>query len=86
MFDLLKGDSPTPRVQALLKRLASGQAKHNFDIVGMQCDRTQQVLSDTPTRFGELVDVEAVLPDGWHIGYVEALPRRSLWRLSPGDI
>ena len=90
VFDLLKGTSPTPRVRSLLKRLANAQARHNFDIVGVQCDREQQKLADMLTRFAELSGLEAALPHGWSLGGADgsgevAWPRRSLWRLSEGS-
>ena len=72
------------RSRALLKRLAIAQAKYNFDIVGVHCDRQRQVLADMLTRFTELADVEAALPDGWTLGDT-ALPQRCAWRLDEGS-
>ena len=83
VFDLLKGDSDTLATRLLLKRLADAQAKHNFDIIGVQCDRQQQTLADMLTRFQELHEVDACLPAGWALERPEGLPERCQWRLSP---
>ena len=83
VFDLLKGDSISPAVRYLLKRLARAQAEFNFDLVGVHCEREKNKLADILTRFVEHEEIAAFLPDGWEVDMDEASVSTSQWTLSP---
>ena len=64
VYSTLKGSSRCFKTQALLRRLASAQIRHQFDIISCHVSRTYNTASDMLTRFADMQEVDAALPDG----------------------
>ena len=83
VFDLPKGDSISPAVRYLLKRLASAQAEFNSDLVGVHCEREKNKLADILALFVAPEEIAAFLPDGWAVDMDEASVSTFQWTFSP---